>query len=198
MNSFHKKCLCAMLKIILDCFEQYNIFYFIDGGTLLGAIRDGGIIYHDDDIDIGVMDMQFDKLEPVLDEIDGEEVFVDDKIFNMHIQMKTGILKFYLPQFAEIYKSDLEIPCIDVFKWTLEDGKIQLLPKEFRDQFINCYYEYNEMFPCKIYKLNEIKVKGAGDPYPYLTRYYDEDCLKVKKKYLRNNLGFKNDFVIVE
>jgi phosphorylcholine metabolism protein LicD len=192
-NKFHKKCLYALLDILLDYLNQYQIFYFIDGGTLLGAIREGNIIDHDDDIDLGILDEDFDKLEPILDALDGEEILVEDKIYNIHIQFITGILKLYLS-----CKSDLGIPCIDIFRWIKEDGKFQLLPKEFRDQFPNCYYKYEEMYPRNNYYINDIEVKGANNPYCYLFRYYGDDCLKVKKKYLRDEKGFKNDFVIIE
>jgi phosphorylcholine metabolism protein LicD len=197
-NVFHKKCLYALLDVLLDYLNQYQIFYFIDGGTLLGAIREGEIIDHDDDIDLGVLDCEFDKLAPILDALDGEEIYIDDKIFNIHIQIINGILKLYLPQFRCLYKSDLGNPCIDIFRWTLEDGKYQLLPKEFREQFKNCYYEYDEMYPRKNYYLLDVEVKGANIPNPYLMRYYGDDCLKVKKKYIRDEKGFKNDFVIIE
>lgn len=192
-NEFHKKCLYALLEVLLDHLNQHKIFYFIDGGTLLGAIREGDIIAHDDDIDIGILDEDFDKLEPLLDDLDGEEIFIGDKIYNIHIQIVNCILKLFL-----YCKSDLGMPCIDIFKWTKEDGKYQLLPKEFRNQFKNCYYEIDEMYPRNNYYINDIEVKGANNSHAYLFRYYGDDCLKVKKKYLRDEKGFKNDFVIIE
>lgn len=37
-----------------DAMKRLNMFYWLDCGTLLGAIREGGFISHDLDIDIGV------------------------------------------------------------------------------------------------------------------------------------------------
>lgn len=55
--------LLRRFKEICDC---HNITYWLDYGTLLGACRNGGFIPWDDDIDIGMMRLDFEKLERVL------------------------------------------------------------------------------------------------------------------------------------
>ena len=43
-------------------FEKYQLRYWLDGGSLLGAFRHGGLIPWDDDLDVGI----FEKDEKLL------------------------------------------------------------------------------------------------------------------------------------
>lgn len=49
------------LKDAREILNKFNCHYFLDSGTLLGAVRDGGFIEWDNDIDLGVVDFNFDK-----------------------------------------------------------------------------------------------------------------------------------------
>lgn len=57
-----------LLKIVVSVFEDYAISYYLDFGTLIGAIRDQALIPWDDDIDISLLNEEdYHKIPKVLD-----------------------------------------------------------------------------------------------------------------------------------
>ncbi len=55
-----------ILRVVVSVCEQYNLHYFISGGTYLGAVRHGGFIPWDDDIDIALPRKDYKKLLGIL------------------------------------------------------------------------------------------------------------------------------------
>ena len=61
-----QKRLMDVLPQLQSCCESEGVAYWAEFGTLLGAVREKGIIPHDDDIDLGMMMSDFERLRPAL------------------------------------------------------------------------------------------------------------------------------------
>lgn len=63
----HQMRMLEMLIEVDKICQKHNIKYWIEGGTLLGAVRHGGFIPWDDDLDIAVMHDEYKKMLEVLE-----------------------------------------------------------------------------------------------------------------------------------
>lgn len=64
------------LAYIVKIFEKHNLTYWLYGGTLLGSYRHQGFIPWDDDIDIGMLRDDYEKLQHIL-----KSEFISEKSF---------------------------------------------------------------------------------------------------------------------
>lgn len=116
----------------------YNINYWAECGTLLGILRHGGIISWDNDIDIGIMQKDIDRLTAL------KTVFEKNKI-----TLRASRLKNYL-----VLEDMTTHAYIDVFPFVDVDSKFVNIDERFRlpdgSKNANFYYlNIDEIFPLK-------------------------------------------------
>lgn len=77
-----KKIELAIFSHIIEVCEKYNLRYIIDYGTLLGAVRHGGFIPWDDDIDISMPRADYEIFK---------KVFPEQMTENPQYELRTGM-----------------------------------------------------------------------------------------------------------
>lgn len=72
----------GILNTVADFCEKNQIQYWLDCGTLLGAIRHKGYIPWDDDIDIGMLRPDFDRFMNIFNQANGRYKFICRELGN--------------------------------------------------------------------------------------------------------------------
>jgi len=179
--------LYELLKMIDQLFRENNIKYWADGGTLLGSLREGHIIEHDDDADLAIQYEDLDKLKKIEFVKYGMELvrfwggwkifFCDSRILGESDGLSSDEL------FGTVYK----IPSCDIFTYAVNPYANQPLILYPTNRLIrevnypNCYFYKNEIDELKRIKFGSIEINIPNDPHPYLTRYLGDDYMTVKR-----------------
>lgn len=83
-----------MLRTVDAFCRKHDIGYFLDGGTCIGAVRHGGFIPWDDDIDLGMMREDYERFVRLFEEEPPEG-------YSIHTFQNT---KNYSYMFAKVYR----------------------------------------------------------------------------------------------
>lgn len=179
VNSLYK-----MLYILDRLFEKYDIKYILMSGSLLGAVRDRGLIISDDDIDTGIPESDEHKLQYVKQDLakydyvlkktdplgrviykvfetDGQKVCKDLKLFNYCMKFK--------------------FPFVDIFILRNTNGRVTFRDPINKLMYGKEWFSIDELLPIRRAKFGPLEVSVPNNPIPYLIRTYGPDCF-VKKR----------------
>lgn len=147
--------------------DKNNIMYFAESGTLLGAIRDGKIISHDDDIDVSMFEPDFRKLVHVMKNNDKYHIIRPS--FRLYKFCRKDTPGVFIDIFIIQEKNN-------VFRYK-EELHIKAWPK--------FYFRKDELFPLKKIKFHNQFIWIPNNPIPYLERSYGKNW-KIPVKYTRH------------
>lgn len=157
-----------MLGILVELDKicnKHNIGYWLDAGTLLGAVRHGGFIPWDDDIDVCMSRSDYEKfIEVCATELDGNKYFLQT----------TETDRYYL---------NINIPCKIRLNNTIlvEEAEVS---QGFYDERSH-HGIYIDVFPYDKYSSNEIKRK-------YIERFISVLFKAKTISYRKKAWGYKN------
>ena len=158
-----------IIKDLTDVLTYFQIPYYISSGTLLGAIRNKGILRWDEDADLQVLiESQNDvknKVIPAMATIGYEVVW---RYFGPKFYLKNGKNLKILGNVSDPWK----FPYIDIFFVEKINKKIFFKSEEARNHYPEEYWEENELYPLKLYQFGPLLVYGPNDPIKYLDRSY--------------------------
>ena len=147
----------ALLKVTVEALERHGVRYYLDFGTLIGAVREKGFIPWDDDVDISIANEEdYQNIPGILKEIRaqykyrtyvfsfkssrmkftrrGEAVRTDDLFFTDKNSLQMAKLRN-----NKFWRFGRGNTCLDIFfkyqynghKYWLAYGKVNSVPTEF-------------------------------------------------------------------
>ena len=139
----------CMLQRIDEMLAERGVSYWICGGTLVGAVRHGGFIPHDDDVDIECRGRDFEAIAGI----------PPDPPFFTGFQTGSGTWEGHPVAKLKFFRGEFEV---DVFERDSDLVEHKYFPSRA------------EAFPLKRYKFHNIQLWGPGNPGDYLDRCYGE------------------------
>ena len=167
-----------LLSIINALLRQNGIDYSMDGGTLLGAIREKGVIRCDDDGDIILMYRDKQRLLDLRDALQAKGVIFQD----------TGLETFKLTFNEETLRAkfgvDLsEAANVDIFLMEEDpDGMIRPKSDYYKHLFPKEYFPREELQQLRDYPFGppdrQLFLRGPIQPMRYLKTFYGPECFE--------------------
>ncbi|MBP3194025.1 LicD family protein [Natronogracilivirga saccharolytica] len=172
---------------IINLFNKNNIVYWIEYGTLLGAVREGGFIPWDSEIDIGIWYDDYKKHAKYIDEELKSMGFIIDKTSNdrvklIHKDIMNGAYTIDIHTYH--FNDNYAFVSYNVDKWSILERIVKFVTKN------NKWNKYPYYEASKIIKLIMDKEGIISDKYYIVDdSKYDKHLFRVgvDKKRLHSN-----------
>jgi len=115
-----------ILKEVKDVFDKNGVTFWLDCGSLLGAVRDGKIISWDHDFDLGLRYDEIDKINKSIDILKekGFKVYYSDFIDNIDEKVPYGLFKDGCPIGLFVFPLDYDFCGYEMLMPIHKPGKL--------------------------------------------------------------------------
>jgi lipopolysaccharide cholinephosphotransferase len=147
--------------------KNHNINYFIIAGTLLGAVRHHEMIPWDNDIDVGILEEDLEKLQKI-----------DLSLYGLQ---QRGVKKDYIGKIFFIDEYDngdkYDSVFIDIFVFEEKNNKYQYTHDFALNSWKSEFFYKDELFPLKPYTFKNLIVMGPNDSLSYSNRAWGKNWM---------------------
>lgn len=155
-----------MLFDIDKLFLEYGITYWMEGGTLLGAVRHKDVIPWDDDGDLSILKSDEQKLHTLVPKLRKK---------GYHLVKTKYCYKIY-PIDGQIIRGDksrnYRFPFVDIFVVSKFNNIYHYSDLSTRSMWPIFYHFDSDLFPLRRYQFHNFTMNGPNNPIPYLDRGY--------------------------
>lgn len=167
-----QKVMTRMLKDFDKVCRDNNIKYWCVGGTLIGAVRHSGWIPHDADVDIAMMETDYEKLKPIIQDNLSKDFWFQDKTTDKHYYSKIGKVRYLYAHYNDYKCQDWHNGLqLDIFVNTLQNDILTPYQCNNDSQPIN----FNMIFPLKEILFEDVKVYVPNELEKYCMNAWG-DC----------------------
>lgn len=165
--------------------EEHGIKYWIGCGTLLGSIREGNIIAHDDDVDLCVPVAQIDRLAAVVAPLGLKMTRFADGLYKISHPGKPGVVDIFAvtPLHGYFVYMGYARTMFPTEKYEMDD--------EFRTNYLLGTYRVASESIFEPLRLNGPKKENA---LAYLHRTYGASWSKPRILFVHTLTGIRNTF----
>lgn len=158
-----------LFKKVNNFLKKYDIKYWITGNTLLGAVRHKCMIPWGYDINIAMMETEYDKLQILTRELNENNLEICDIYFGYKIFEKTG--------------KEIKYPFINIY---ITINSLNILVN--KNNIVNNTYNYDDVYPLKEYYFEDFLVLGPNNGINYLDINYKDWRIKDS---IENSISFE-------
>lgn len=169
------------LKEIAKLFNQEKIVWWVDCGTCLGAYRYAGVIPWDLDIDIAILQPDFDNALSILQKLNPNKYEVQDWSGRDYPKTYLKVLVKDSASYIDIYHYKI-LKEKQAIQYILSLENNIFLPQEWkiRESRFKEPIELNKVFPLQKAYFDGIEIFMPQDPVSYLQRFYGQDLSPAK------------------